>query len=61
MATKKTETAKKPAKKTTTKKEKNTVTFKGRKFTVLEKNDLSYKLTDGSIHFYAKAKDVEED
>lgn len=38
---------------------KKTVTYKGKKYTVLEKTDDRYKLTDGLIHFWVKAKDVE--
>lgn len=47
-------------KKTTPKKEKpGTATYKGQKFTVLEKNEQMAKLTDGLIHFWAKLSDVE--
>lgn len=63
MATKKTDAPeKKPEakKKAAPKKQKQTVTYKGKEYTVLEKTELSYKLTDGMIHFYARAKDVEE-
>ena len=39
-------------------KKKEYVTYNGRKYEVLEKIDDTYKLTDGLIHFYVKAKDV---
>lgn len=45
--------AKKPKKKT--------VTYKNRKFTVLDSNDRSMKLTDGTIHFWVRADRVEAD
>lgn len=64
MATKKTEAPeKKPAakKKAAPKKQKATVMYRGQEFTVLEKDENTYKLTDGVIHFYARAKDVEAD
>lgn len=49
-------------KKTTAKKpKKNTVTYKGKQFTVLEKNERSMKLTNGSIHFWVRADRVEAD
>lgn len=54
-ATKKTTT-----KKAAPKKEKATVMYRGQEFTVLEKDENTYKLTDCAIHFYARAKDVEE-
>lgn len=61
MATKKTDAPeKKPEAKKKAAPKKQTVTYKGKEYTVLEKNELSYKLTDGMIHFYARAKDVEE-
>lgn len=56
MATTKKTTTKKAA----PKKEKATVMYRGQEFTVLEKDENTYKLTDGTIHFYARAKDVEE-
>ena len=58
MAEKKTST-----KKTTTRKTKasaQTVKYRGRAYTVLERNDHKVKLTDGVIHFWAKADDVED-
>ena len=57
MATKNTET--KP--KATTKKPKaEAVTYRGRKYTVLERTDHKVKLTDGTIHFWVKADNVED-
>ena len=49
-------------KKTTTKKksDKVFVTYKGARYEALEKLEDRYKLTDGLIHFYVKAKDVTE-
>lgn len=40
---------------------KKTVTYKDQMYTVLEKTEDKYKLTDGIIHFWVKAKDVRED
>ena len=55
---------KKTAKKTT-KKAKATkaeaVTYKGKTFEVLERTGDKVKLTDGVIHFWAKASDVDAD
>ena len=51
-------------KKTTTKKaepKKDTVTYKGQEYTVLERGDNRICITDGLIHFWVKAKDVEAD
>ena len=61
MATKKAETkiaAKKPAAKKTAKKI-DKVTYRDREYIVLERNEDKVNLTDGLIHFWAKAKDVE--
>lgn len=55
MATKKTET--KPA--TTGKPKKITAIYQGKKYDVLEQNEHKVCLTDGSIHFWVRAKDVE--
>ena len=44
------------AKQTKTKK---TVTYKGQKYTVLDRTEDKVMLTDGLIHFWVKAKDVE--
>ena len=52
MAEKKT-AAKKP--------KKNTVTYKNRQFTVLDRNERALKLTDGTIHFWVRADRVEAD
>lgn len=57
MATKKTE-HKKPAQKRTRKKA-ETVTYKGREFEVLDRQNNKVMLTDGTIHFWTKAKNVE--
>lgn len=38
---------------------KETVTYKGEKYTVLEKVNGKVKLTDGLIHFWVKETDVE--
>lgn len=61
MATKKTESATKSA---TTKKavkpKTETVVYKDQKYTVLERNDRKVCLTDGTIHFWVKACDVED-
>ncbi len=46
---------KKTTKKTT---KKNTVTYKGKKYEVLEQNETKTKLTDGIIHFWVKTSDV---
>lgn len=54
--TKKAETKK--ATKRTTKKKAETVTYRDQQYTVLEKNEHKYKLTDGTIHFWAKVEDV---
>lgn len=62
-ATKKTTTKKAAPKKeteTAAKKAPDTVLYKGKEFFVVEKTETAYKLTDGVIHFFAKAKDVEE-
>lgn len=62
-ATKETTTKKAAPKKetkTTAKKAPDTVLYKGKEFFVVEKTEAAYKLTDGVIHFFAKAKDVEE-
>lgn len=56
MATKKTETKKAAPKKTV-----QTVTYNGKKWTVMEKNELTYKLTDGTIHVFAPVRNVVED
>lgn len=61
MATKKAETktdTKKPAAEKTAKKI-DKVTYRDREYIVLERNEDKVKLTDGLIHFWAKAKDVE--
>lgn len=52
MATKKTTT-----KKTTTKPE--TVLLRGKEYFVVERNEHKTKLTDGTIHFWARNEDVE--
>lgn len=58
MATKKTETkTRKPRAK---KEQAEQVTYKGQKYEVLERQPDKLKLTDGLIHFWAKAKDVKE-
>lgn len=62
MATKKAETktaTKKPAAKKTAKKI-DKVIYRDREYIVLERNEDKVNLTDGLIHFWAKAKDVEE-
>lgn len=62
-ATKKTTTEKAAPKKetkTAAKKAPDTVLYRGKEFFVVEKTEAAYKLTDGIIHFFAKAKDVEE-
>ena len=38
--------------------DKQTATFKGRTFDVLEVSDNAVCLTDGTIHFWARRKDV---
>ena len=38
---------------------KKTVTYKGQKYTVLDRTEDKVMLTDGLIHFWVKAKDVE--
>ena len=58
MATKKTET--KPKTATTKKPKAETVTYRDQKYTVLERNDHKVKLTDGIIHFWVKADNVED-
>ena len=61
MATKKAETktaTKKPAAKETAKKIDKGI-YRDREYIVLERNEDKVKLTDGLIHFWAKAKDVE--
>lgn len=62
MATKKTDT-KSATKSDTTKKpakaKAETVTYKGQKYTVLDRNDRKVCLTDGTIHFWARVGDVE--
>ena len=50
MATKKKETKKKT--------KKDTVTYKGQEYEVMERQPDRLKLTDGVIHFWVKAKDV---
>lgn len=40
---------------------KTTATYKGQTFEVLERTDRMVKLTDGLIHFWAKASDVDAD
>lgn len=53
--------AEQKAKKTTTRKpkaDKQTATFKGRTFEVLEEREHALKLTDGTIHFWARRRDV---
>lgn len=53
--------AEQKAKKTTTRKpkaDKQTATFKGRTFDVMEVNEHAICLTDGTIHFWARRKDV---
>lgn len=63
MATKKTET-KPTTKSSTTKKaakpKADIVTYKGQKYTVLDRNDHKVCLTDGTIHFWVKATDVQD-
>lgn len=54
MATKKTETKKKTA-------SKNIVIYRGEKYTILDQTEDKVMLTDGLIHFWAKAEDVERD
>lgn len=39
----------------------DTVEYKGQTYSVLEKTDTKYKLTDGVIHFWVKARDVKGD
>lgn len=48
-------------KKATKKTQKDTVKYKGQKYTVLEKNEKRVCLTDGLIHFWVRAEDVEAD
>lgn len=51
--------AKKETKKTTrTKKTDNTVIYRDQKYTLLEEAHGKCKLTDGTIHFWVKEKDV---
>ena len=53
--------AEQKAKKTTTRKpkeEKQTATFKGRTFDVIDVGEHAVCLTDGTIHFFARRKDV---
>lgn len=45
-------------KKATTKKTKNTVLYNEKEYEVLEQTEDKVKLTDGSIHFWVRAKDV---
>lgn len=48
-------------KKTTTRKpkaDKQTATFKGRTFDVIEEREHAVMLTDGTIHFWARRRDV---
>lgn len=40
------------------KKTKKKVTYKDKKYEVLEQNENKTKLTDGVIHFWVKTKDV---
>ena len=56
MATKKTDT--KTA--TTEKPKKVTATYKGKEYTVLDRNEHKVCLTDGMIHFWVKANDVQD-
>ena len=53
MATKNTEPKKRGRKKS------NEVTFKETKYTLLEESYGKCKLTDGTIHFWVKAEEVE--
>lgn len=47
-------------KKTTTKKQKkDTVTYNGQKYEVIERQPDKVKLTDGLIHFWVNLKNVE--
>ena len=58
MATKKETkpaTTKKPAKPKA-----ETVVYKEQKYTVLERNDRKVCLTDGTIHFWVRATDVQD-
>ena len=52
--------AKETTKKTTRKPkaDKQTATFKGRTFEVLEESEHAVCLTDGTIHFWARRRDV---
>ena len=56
--------AEQKAKKTTTRKPKatkpevQTAIFKGRTYEVLEEREHALKLTDGTIHFWARRRDV---
>lgn len=52
---------KKTTKKSTKTKKTNVVTYKGQKYTLLEEGNGKVKLTDGTIHFWVKAKDVTAD
>ena len=67
MATKKTETKKPASKKEetkrTTKKAKprdpQSVTYKGRMYSIMDRTEDKLCITDGTIHFWVKAKDVD--
>ena len=53
--------AEQKAKKTTTRKpkaDKQTAEYRGQTFEVMEVGENTVKLTDGSIHFWARRKDV---
>lgn len=53
--------AEQKAKKTTTRKpkaDKQTAEYRGQTFHVLEENEHAICLTDGTIHFWARRKDV---
>ena len=53
--------AEQKAKKTTTRKpkaDKQTAKYRGQTFQVLEANENAVCLTDGTIHFWARRKDV---
>ena len=45
-------------KKTTKKAKKDTVTYKGQEYELIEESGNMVKLTDGLIHFWVKKKDV---
>ena len=52
---------KKVTKKAKPKKPAETVIYKGRNYEVMDKTDHKYQLTDGTIHFWVKASDVDAD